>query len=99
MSATILIVEDEYAVARGIQYALEQEGYQVDLAENGRVAVEAVRKNPYDLVLMDLQMPEMDGVEATVTIRRDSRFRERPTGAARRSRGACGTCGSPRARA
>ena len=40
MSATILIVEDEYAVARGIQYALEQEGYQVTVAGSGEEALE-----------------------------------------------------------
>ena len=46
MSATILIVEDEYAVARGIQYALEQEGYQVTLASSGEEALEVALREP-----------------------------------------------------
>ena len=68
----ILLAEDEpisQEVSRGL---LEDVGLVVDLAEDGRQAVELARQNTYALILMDMQMPVMDGVEATKMIRTDS---------------------------
>ena len=56
---------------------LEKEGFVVDVASDGRQAVDAWRRGTYDLILMDCQMPQLDGYEATREIRRE----ERETGA------------------
>jgi DNA-binding response OmpR family regulator len=63
MSATILIVEDEYAVARGVQYALQQEGYEVTVARSGAEGLEIAIQQAPDLVILDVRLPGMDGFE------------------------------------
>lgn len=65
----ILLVEDNATNQKFVQEVLLRAGYQCDLAENGVEAVEAVRSRSYDLILMDCNMPEMDGFEATRVIR------------------------------
>ncbi len=64
MAGKILIVEDEQHQRELYATELEEEGYQVDQASNGKEGVEKVRQNKYDLVVMDIRMPEMDGIEA-----------------------------------
>ncbi|MGL5509731.1 MAG: response regulator, partial [Microcoleaceae cyanobacterium] len=76
--ASILLVEDNEINQEVAIELLEDAGFVVDLAENGRIAVEKVKTNNYDLVLMDMQMPEMDGIEATVEIRQDASFNNLP---------------------
>jgi two-component system sensor histidine kinase/response regulator len=76
--ANILLVEDNEINQEVATELLEDSGFIVDLAENGRIAVEKVRTNNYDIVLMDVQMPEMDGIEATVAIRKDSHYQNLP---------------------
>jgi len=66
----ILLVEDD-AINREVALEmLGQAGLTAEVAENGRCALEAIEKSPYDLILMDCQMPEMDGYESTSMIRR-----------------------------
>jgi len=65
----ILIVEDNLINQKVMRKVLEKWGTSVDIAENGKVGVEMVEENNYDLILMDLQMPVMNGIEATIAIR------------------------------
>ena len=69
MAATILIVEDEHAVARGIQYALQQEGYEVAVARSGEEGLEIATRQAPDLVVLDVRLPGMDGFEVLRRLR------------------------------
>ena len=72
----VLLAEDNPVNQKLAMRVLEKWGHSVTLAENGREALEALRTGQFDLVLMDVQMPEMDGLAATATIRE----KERETG-------------------
>ncbi|MFN5399122.1 MAG: PAS domain S-box protein [Pseudanabaena sp.] len=67
----ILLVEDNSFNQLIATTVLERLGYQIDLAKNGVEALQAVQTNDYDLILMDIQMPEMDGLMATKLIRQN----------------------------
>jgi two-component system, response regulator, stage 0 sporulation protein F len=60
----LLVVEDEQNQRELYAMELEERGFEVDQAANGKEAVEKVSGNHYDLVIMDIRMPEMDGIEA-----------------------------------
>ena len=65
----ILVVDDEKLLVKGIKFNLENEGYQVECAYDGAAAVELAREGKFDLIILDLMMPELDGLEACVRIR------------------------------
>ncbi len=65
----ILVVDDERVLVKGIKFNLENEGYQVETAYDGKAAVELARTGGFDLIILDLMMPEIDGLEACMRIR------------------------------
>ncbi len=71
-SARILLVEDEEALAESIRYSLEREGFSVSVAIDGRRAIEQFHANDPDLVILDLMLPEMSGLDVVRSIRQSS---------------------------
>ena len=67
--AKILVVDDEAVIVKGIKFNLEREGFQVDTGYDGEQAVEMAREGGYDLILLDLMMPKIDGLQACARIR------------------------------
>lgn len=68
----ILVVDDEKTLVKGLKFNLENEGYQVDVCYDGAEAVEKAAATAYDLIMLDLMMPRMDGLEACMHIRQSS---------------------------
>lgn len=69
MSRKVLVVDDEKLIVKGIRFSLEQDGMEVDCAYDGEEAVEKVRENHYDIILLDLMLPKMDGMEVCQQVR------------------------------
>lgn len=77
-AAHILIVEDNAVNQKVVAVLLDKRGYRTTAVNHGREALEALDQSSFDLVLMDLQMPVLDGIEATRLIRQDPRWRNLP---------------------
>jgi len=67
----ILLIEDEPDIAEVLQYNLEKEGFEVETARRGDAGLEAVRRDTPDLILLDLMLPGLDGLELTRLLKRD----------------------------
>lgn len=65
----ILVVDDEKLLVKGVKFNLENEGYEVECAYDGASAVELARNGRFDLIILDVMMPELDGQEACMRIR------------------------------
>ena len=64
-----MVVDDEKLIVKGIRFSLEQDGMEVDCAYDGEEAVEKAKENKYDIILLDLMLPKMDGLEVCQQIR------------------------------
>ena len=71
--AKILIVDDEKLLVKGIKFNLENEGYEVDAVYNGEDALALAQENDYDMIILDLMLPKMDGLEVCRRIREFSK--------------------------
>lgn len=69
---SILIVEDEETLAESLRYTLEREGYSVDVVGDGRLAIDAVRKSEPDLIVLDLMLPGLSGLDVLRQVRATS---------------------------
>jgi len=68
----ILIVDDEPNIVMSLEFLMRKNGYQVGIARNGSEALAAVAQTPYDLVLLDVMMPDVDGYQVCRTIRENA---------------------------
>ena len=69
MAQRVLVVDDEKLIVKGIRFSLEQDGMEVDCAYDGEEAVEKIRANEYDIILLDVMLPKLDGFEVCQQIR------------------------------
>lgn len=76
--ATILVVDDYPVVQRLLRYTLEREGHAILVASDGYQALELLAENTFDLIIMDVAMPDMDGLELLQRVRSDKTFQDLP---------------------
>lgn len=69
MANKVLVVDDEKLIVKGIRFSLEQDSMEVDCAYDGEEALEKVHRQEYDIVLLDLMLPKVDGLEVCQQIR------------------------------
>lgn len=72
MAEKILVVDDEPILLKGLRFSLEQEGYEVETAEDGKEAYDKILENSYEAVILDLMLPGMDGLEVCKKVREKS---------------------------
>ena len=72
MAKKLLLVDDEPAIIKGLKFSLEQDGYEIITACDGGEALEQFRTHPVDLILLDVMLPVMDGIEVCQRIREES---------------------------
>ena len=76
--AKILIIEDDQLINKMYSEKLSRDGYQVEVATNGKQGLERVKANPPNLVILDIMMPEMNGIEVIEAIKADVRLEKIP---------------------
>ena len=69
MAQRVLVVDDEKLIVKGIRFSLEQDGMEVDCAYDGEEAVQKAKENEYDIILLDVMLPKLDGFEVCQQIR------------------------------
>ena len=69
MAKRVLVVDDEKLIVKGIRFSLEQDGMEVDCAYDGEEALACARENNYDMILLDIMLPKLDGFEVCQQIR------------------------------
>ena len=68
MAKKVLVVDDEKLIVKGIRFSLEQDGMEVDCAYDGEEALNMAKANEYDMILLDIMLPKMDGFEVCQAI-------------------------------
>ena len=76
MAKKVLVVDDEKLIVKGIRFSLEQDGMEVDCAYDGEEALQKVKDNTYDIILLDVMLPKLSGFEVCQQIRE---FSPRPS--------------------
>ena len=72
MAKRILLVDDEPLILKGLKFSLEQDGYETDTAADGEEALAKMRNGGYDIVLLDVMLPKLSGIEVCQNIRETS---------------------------
>ena len=78
MGSKVLVVDDEPSITKTLGARLKAEGFEVMVAGDGITALHSVYKDPPDLIILDIMMPEMDGFETCQRLRSDPRYKEIP---------------------
>ena len=79
MSANIFIVEDEKPIITLLQYNLEKEGYKVNFSETGEEAIQNIKKNIPDLIILDWMLPDFSGIEVCKQIKKINKLKTIPS--------------------